>query len=74
MEVPFLTTGQLAKRWNMASKTLSNWRCIGRGPQYHRMGTRINYRLEDVEEFELNKLCRSTSEYPLKVFDESEEA
>jgi len=31
------------------------------------MGTRINYHLEDVEEFELTKLCRSTSEYPLKV-------
>lgn len=71
MEGEFLTTRELANRWNLKYKTVSNWRCTGYGPKYHRMGTRINYRLEDIEKFELSKQCRSTSEYPLKALEEA---
>lgn len=62
MQDEFLTTSQLAKRWNLAYKTVSNWRCTGYGPEYHQMGSRINYRLEDVEKFEINNRRRSTSD------------
>ena len=71
MQGEFLTTRELANRWNLKYKTVSNWRCTGYGPKYHRMGTRINYRLEDVERYELSKRCRSTSEYPLKALQEA---
>lgn len=62
MEEKFLTTRQLANRWNLTYKTVSNWRCSGYGPEYHQMGNRINYRLEDVEKFEMSKRRRSTSD------------
>lgn len=62
METEFLNPRQLAKRWNLAYKTISNWRCSGYGPEYHQMGNRIKYRLEDVEQFEMSKRRRSTSD------------
>jgi len=63
----FLTTSQLAKRWNLTYKTVSNWRCIGYGPKFYKVGTRVNYWLEEVEKFEDSNCRGSTSEYPPKV-------
>lgn len=62
MQGKFLTTNELAHRWNISYKTLSHWRCYGNGPEYHRLGNRVNYRLEDVEKFEMSKRRRSTSD------------
>ena len=58
-----LTPNELAIRWNITTKTLSQWRYYGRGPRFSKVSRLINYRLPDVEEFENSKLCRSTSEY-----------
>ena len=35
----------------IGSRTLDNWRAEGRGPSYVRIGTRIVYRVEDLETY-----------------------
>jgi hypothetical protein len=37
-----LTPEELAKRWRMDPKTLSNWRVKGRGPEYLKLGAGRN--------------------------------
>jgi len=61
MEAPLLTPCELANRWKMQSKTLSQWRWNGKGPMYIKMGGNIRYRLCDIEEFEKLKVRHSTS-------------
>jgi predicted DNA-binding transcriptional regulator AlpA len=67
METAFITTSNLATRWGLTYSAIYKWRLRGYGPKFHKMGNRVVYRLEEVEEFENSKRCRSTSEYPLKV-------
>lgn len=55
-----LTPEDLAERWNIPTKTLSQWRWNGRGPEFLRLGKHIVYRLQDVELFEEQKLWRDT--------------
>jgi hypothetical protein len=66
MDSHFLTPETLATRWNMASKTLSQWRWNGRGPQYHKLGKLVRYQIADVEAFERTKMKQTTptNEYP----------
>lgn len=61
MENPILTPCELAKRWKMQAKTLSQWRWSGKGPKYIKMGGNIRYKLGDVEEFEMQNERHSTS-------------
>jgi len=61
MSEDFLTTQQLAKRWNLVPATLKQWRSTGKSPLYHKIGGRINYNLEDIQEFEKLKLRSHTS-------------
>lgn len=46
----------LAKRWGVAQKTLENWRSLGQGPAYLKLGGRIMYRMADIERFESDNL------------------
>lgn len=52
----FLTPSDLAERWHMEVKTLSNWRNLGRGPAYVKLGqgktTRVLYPQEAVLAYE----------------------
>jgi predicted site-specific integrase-resolvase len=43
---------QLARRWHLSPRTLERWRSQGEGPAFLKLGGRIVYRLDDVEEFE----------------------
>ena len=55
-----LTTTDLAKRWHMDAKTLSNWRVQGRGPTYLKLGegrnNKVLYREEDIAAYELKHM------------------
>jgi len=68
-----LTPLQLAERWNLTTKTLSQWRYNGRGPRYSKVSRLINYWLSDIEEYEKSKRCRSTSEYNAHFSEPSQE-
>ena len=45
-------TASLAKRWGMSRHTLDNWRNLGKGPAYRKIGGKVLYFLEDVVLFE----------------------
>jgi len=42
----------LAIRWKISPRTLERWRYDGDGPAYLKLGSRIVYRLEDIETHE----------------------
>jgi DNA-binding transcriptional MerR regulator len=52
MEMVFLTTLQLAKRLGIAPITLQIWRSQGIGIPFVKQGTRVFYRLADVQDYE----------------------
>jgi hypothetical protein len=43
-----LTTRQAAERLQLSPATLANWRLLGKGPRFYRVGSRIRYREADV--------------------------
>jgi transcriptional antiterminator RfaH len=52
MEMVLLTTAQLAKRLGIAAITLQIWRGQGIGIPFFKQGTRVYYRLADVQDYE----------------------
>lgn len=50
----FLTPEQVVARWGGAVtvQTLANWRAAARGPAFVRVGSRVRYKLADVEAYE----------------------
>ncbi|ARN84767.1 helix-turn-helix transcriptional regulator [Candidatus Nucleicultrix amoebiphila] len=67
METPLLTQEELAKRWNLSTITLSQWRWNGQGPKHVKIGRQSLYRLDDVEQFEELNTRRTTSESVFKT-------
>lgn len=53
---------ELAERWSISVKTLQRWRCTSLGPRFLKLGNRVGYRLEDVEQYERSASRISTSE------------
>lgn len=74
MEDGFLSTRELCTRWGLVYHTLYKWRLRGCGPKFHKINKRVAYHLEDIERFEKSRRCQSTSEYPLKLSDDSAES
>ncbi|MCP4545928.1 MAG: helix-turn-helix domain-containing protein [bacterium] len=48
----YLTPLQLGARWQLSTRTLSNWRCQGHGPAFFKVGGAIRYPLSAVVEYE----------------------
>jgi predicted site-specific integrase-resolvase len=42
---------EAAKLLGLAVQTLRNWRFLGKGPAYVKLGRRITYRLQDLETY-----------------------
>ena len=55
MRKVFLTEKELATRWNLAPKTLRQWRWDQKGPKYFKMSGRVSYRSDDIEKYEEDK-------------------
>lgn len=57
---PMITPTDLAARWHMDVKTLSNWRVQGRGPAFVKIGSgrngKVLYREQDIAAWELKQL------------------
>lgn len=47
---------QLARRWSLSPRTLERWRWLKLGPPHLKIGGRVVYRLEDVEQYEASHL------------------
>jgi len=56
-----ITQGQLAERWHLSPRTLEQWRWLGKGPKFLKIGARVLYREEDVEAWEAEQVCQNTS-------------
>lgn len=54
MTITHLTTEQLAARWGMHVKSLSNWRVMGKGPRWWKNGPRkVLYPIAEVLAWEV---------------------
>ena len=62
VQVRHINQRQLAARWCVSARTLERWRWVGQGPKFLKLGGRIAYRVQDVEEYEAGRLRASTSE------------
>lgn len=56
-----ITQEQLADRWHMSPRTLEQWRWLGKGPKFLKIGARVLYREQDVEAWESGQVCQNTS-------------
>lgn len=65
MTVRHLNQIELAARWNISHRTLERWRWSGEGPRYIKIGGRVVYRLEDVEDYEKEQLRAGTAIKPV---------
>lgn len=70
-----LRESEAAKVLGVSSRTLSNWRCRGGGPDYVKMGSKaVRYRLDDLNEFVDERTQNNTSEdFIEEEFDEDED-
>lgn len=59
---PWLTEAETAARLSMSKKWLQTARRVGGGPRFAKFGSSIRYSLADIEEYERQSLCRSTSD------------
>jgi hypothetical protein len=50
-----LTQAELARRWRISPRTLERWRWLDQGPAFLKLGSRIAYRLADIEAFEADQ-------------------
>jgi predicted site-specific integrase-resolvase len=56
-----LNAEHLARRWALSPRTLERWRGSGRGPKFLKLGGRIVYRLDDIYEYEEERLQERTA-------------
>lgn len=47
----YLLAEQVAEILQRSQSTLANWRCLGQGPAYAKVGKRVMYRESDVYDF-----------------------
>lgn len=47
-----LTETELAARWSVSPKTLQRWRALQLGPEYLKIGMKIQYTLAAIENYE----------------------
>lgn len=61
----FLTPKEVAGRWKLNPQTLTNWRALGKGPPYIKVGTKVLYPVEGINAYErINQSWLQTSRSP----------
>lgn len=51
MDRKTLTPQQVAQVYGFPVQTLANWRWLGEGPSYIKIGKKIFYRIEDMDRY-----------------------
>jgi hypothetical protein len=61
----FLSAQEVSDRYDgkISVRTLANWRNLGSGPPYSKIGGRVLYPAEKLVEWEQRNTVKSTSEY-----------
>lgn len=57
----FLTQQQLAARWMMSPRTLEQWRWLGKGPRFTKIGARVLYSDADIAAYEAAQVRQNTA-------------
>ena len=55
-----ITQQQLAERWHLSPRTLEQWRWLGKGPKFLKIGARVLYDENDIAAYEADRLCQNT--------------
>jgi len=63
-----ITQEQLAVRWHLSPRTLEQWRWLGKGPRFLKIGARVLYDEADIEDYEAERRCQNTCG-PLPIED-----
>lgn len=63
-----ITPSKLAERWSVNVATLSQWRWNGKGPKYLKLGGRILYRINDINDFENRQVRENTSQVNYSLY------
>ena len=50
----------LARRWRVSPRTLERWRWCGEGPRFVKVGRRVVYTLDDVLQYEAQRVRTRT--------------
>lgn len=64
-----ITVKELARRWRglVVKRTIDNWRMLGRGPKYQKIGKGktclVLYKLKDIQKFEKSYFNGSVSKW-----------
>ena len=66
-----LKQSELADRWNLTERTLEIWRVNGQGPCYLKIGSRVLYRLQDIEDYEQSRRFQQVGHPPVNTEDTS---
>lgn len=76
MQPKFLTTKEVSERYSgrISASTLNNWRNIGSGPPFIKMGGKVLYSLEKLVEWEQKNTVNSTSEYSRNSYENEKRA
>lgn len=48
----YLTTREVAERFDVSVQTLKRWRKNGTGPRFYRIGKLVRYRPDEIDAFE----------------------
>lgn len=67
MSVTHMGQAALAERWGVSQRTLERWRWLGFGPRYIKVGGRVVYRVDEIEDFEERQTRQSTSDKPSEL-------
>jgi hypothetical protein len=62
MEKPFFTPREVSQRYNGAItvRTLANWRSIGQGPDYVKVGGKVMYPVDGIIQWEASRMRSMT--------------
>lgn len=61
MRNELLTATEVGARWGVSPNTLANWRSVGRGPRFLKLGAKVRYEQSEVERFESEQRRTSTA-------------
>lgn len=68
---PKLNTEEVAAYYGIKKNTLEIWRCKHKGPRYYKLGTRVLYDMDDLEEFFAARAVDTMESAPLGRRDRS---
>jgi Helix-turn-helix domain len=60
---PFLNVAEAADFLRLKKRTLDNMRWMGTGPSFRKHGGRIFYHIDELKEWSLETLAKSTSQF-----------